>query len=665
MKGKGMEASKPRPTKPSEETSPTPVVQPECFEVPSIIDTATSLAEDEETAEAFMYAFNSISKGYFQQKNNIEDTVSQKTLEKSLLSKYYYLGFALLALSLILTAVLANVFSLAIAGIAVIEIIAVYWKRHSLGTKITTAKEELQLIKIDKKIAFVTKLYLPVYLTPYRQGVMIFDSLGRTPTEELHLDNLAGDELKIAFDRLHDTLSKYETQYSDKGVLSAEEVQTIHPNVATDRCMEKPIVSLLSEIVDISKKLEPHLVSLNIYRPETSFANSIHQLFISDLVRRRPDTYSECMSSLPLVETKYDFESTVKAVESIRGMRTQAQEQDIVSNVTSWLGLIQKNSVLDSAEERLKHNIASLDCVFQDLAQEHKMSIFDFICKECAKPQRDDLGKKYKLFTTFEDYLGDAKAGFETLEDYKHLEEYEQHLQEVAKEVDMDVPDDVIYGLLDYKGMKLQKEGKHFKCPSCSRIYDVASGELRTEQALTSEDLQKNPEEPACIPNNNPQGLVLPEAKGNEKDGGDLGVSGQDEIQYELPKISEDTLDSTKRARVINEAVNEASIVQIASGPIHDQRLNENAFSVIVPKYMNVFARTASIVFDYLKAPVIESLKGTSGEINQHYLSVRDQLLALLPLYDLTVQLKVKSQELESAISEARTLQAILRSLRR
>jgi predicted transport protein len=73
---------------------------------------------------------------------------------------------------------------------------------------------------------------------------------------------------------------------------------------------------------------------------------------------------------------------------------------------------------------------------------------------------------------------------------------------------------------------------------------------------------------------------------------------------------------------------------------------------------VNVFALTASRLFEELRKPIRDILKGVSQEINQLYLSTKSQKLALLPLEEIQAQLKIKSKELEAAVREAELILA-------
>jgi hypothetical protein len=58
-------------------------------------------------------------------------------------------------------------------------------------------------------------------------------------------------------------------------------------------------------------------------------------------------------------------------------------------------------------------------------------------------------------------------------------------------------------------------------------------------------------------------------------------------------------------------------------------------------------------LFEELRKPIRDNLKGAAQEINQLYSSTKSQKLALLPLEEIQTQLKIKSKELEAAVREA------------
>jgi acetone carboxylase gamma subunit len=515
------------------------------YEIPSIIS-SEKLDETEEALEVLSYAFHLVSKEYFEAKNKIEDDMADIEQEEGKTKRYYALTGSIIVFSLIVTVFLANFYMSFVAIIGVIGSVAVYLKLRKLNQEYVGLVQELESLKINKKITFLSKLYLPVYLMPYKEGVMIFDALGKMPSVSFQLYNLKTDQLEQAFNQLKDKISNFEQKILERDTLSVEEIAEYDQTVKDSKTLEKPIFEVLEKIANLSEDLQRNDLTFQIYGPQTDFSQSIRQVFektIHEITEQ---------NDLPTVNVKFTMEDARQIVENMRGVKATALEADIVAACNRWKQEIANNQVLDRIKTTLMENIEYSNELFDRYSDSLKMSIYDYICPECAKEKLEDVKPKYKLVTTFMDYLGGAAEGFKTLKDEENLNQFNEKLQSIAKEINLDLPDEIIPGTIEYSTLKAKKNGTTFCCASHGQLGN-------------------------CIE---------------------------------------------------------------------------------VPSFVNVFASTASRLFEELRKPIRDILKGVSQEINQLYLSTKTQKLALLPLEEIQAQLKIKSKELEAAVREAELILA-------
>lgn len=510
------------------------------YEIPSIIS-PEKLDETEETFEVLSYAFNLVSKEYFEAKNKIEDDMADVEREESKTKKYYAITGGIIVFSLIVAVMLANIPIALIGVIGVIGSVAVYLKLRKLNQEYGGLVGELESLRINKKIKFLSKLYLPVYLMPYKEGVMIFDALGKMPSVSFPIYNLPSDQLTQAFDELKDKVGVFEQKIVEKDTLSADDIADYDQTIKDSRTLEKPIFEVLEKISNLSESLQRNDATFQVYGPQTNFAQSIRQVFEKTIHRIMEQ------NDLPTINVKFTMEEAEQTVEHIRGVKTSAMEADIVAACSKWKQEIADNQVLDKIKATLMGNIEYSNELFDQFYESFRASIYDYICPECAKEQLNDVKPKYKLVTTFMDYLGGASEGFKTLKDEENLNRFHERLQSITEEVKLDLPDEIIPGIFDYSTMKTKKIGATFSCQTHGDICN-------------------------CIE---------------------------------------------------------------------------------IPSFTSVFASTASRLFEELRKPIRDNLKGAAQEINQLYSSTKSQKLALLPLEEIQTQLKIKSKELEAAVREA------------
>jgi len=515
------------------------------YEIPSIIS-SEKLDETEEALEVLSYAFHLVSTEYFEAKNKIEDDMADIEQEEGKTKRYYALTGSIIVFSLIVTVFLANFYMSFVAIIGVIGSVAVYLKLRKLNQEYVGLVQELESLKINKKITFLSKLYLPVYLIPYKEGVMIFDALGKMPSVSFPLYNLQSDQLDQAFNQLKDKMSNFEQKILGRDTVSVEEIVEHDQTVKDSKILENPIFEVLEKIANLTEDLQRNDLTFQIYGPQTNFSQSIRQVFEKTIqeITEQNDT--------PTVNVKFTMEDAIRIVENIRGVKASALEADIVSACNRWKQEIVNNQLLDRIKTTLMENIEYSNELFDRYTESLKISIYDYICPECTKEMLKDVKQNYKLLTTFKDYLGGAAEGFKTLKDEESLNQFNERLLNITKEINLDLPDEIIPGIIEYSMMKTRKNGANFYCET--------HGELQN-----------------CIE---------------------------------------------------------------------------------VPCFVNVFASTASRLFEELRKPIRDSLKGISQEINQLYLSTKSQKLALLPLEQIQAQLKIKSKELEAAVREAELILA-------
>jgi len=427
------------------------------YEIPSII-TSEKLDETEEALEVFSYAFHLVSKEYFEAKNKIEDDMAEVKQEESKTKRYYVLTGSLIVLSFIVTVVLPNFYTTFIAFIGIIGSVIVYLKIKKLNQKYAGLVKELESLKIDKKITFLSKLYLPIYLIPYKEGTMIFDALGKMPSVSFPIYNLPSDKLIQAFKELKEKLDIFEQNILSKDILSVNDIVNYDQSILDSRTLEKPVFEILDNIKKLSENLQKNDIAFQVYGPQTSFAESIQQIFKKS-VHRIVD-----QSVINTVNVKFTMEEAEQTVEYIRGIKKSAMEADIVATCNRWKQEIAENHILDKIIMTLTNNIQYSNELFNQFHESFMARIYDHICQECAVEQLSQLKPKYKLVTTFMDYLGDAIEGFKTLKDYENLNNFQERLKTIAEEINLDIPDEIIPGILDYSAMKMEKKGSTFYC---------------------------------------------------------------------------------------------------------------------------------------------------------------------------------------------------------
>lgn len=441
------------------------------YAIPSIIS-SEKIDENEETFEILAYAFNLAAKDYFKAKNNIENDIAEVENKKSKTKKYYVITGTIIMFSVIAAILLGNTYVALITIIGVIGSIAVYLNLRKLKSRHAELLEMLESLRIDKKITFLSKLYLPIYLMPYREGVMIFDALGRMPSVSFPVYNLLGDELYAAFNEFREKTEAFEQKISDKSILSLEDVKNYDQNIVDTKILEEPIVETMEKIKDLSENIQRNDVTFQVYGPQTSLAESIQRVFRNSLQRIMED------QNFLTVAVKFTLDDAIQTSEFIRGMKTSAIKEDIVAACTNWRQEIVDNAVLNNIKATLKENINNSIKLFDGLEDLFEISVYNYICPQCVdkeieefkKINNEDLMQKYKLVNTFTKYLGAASEVFNVLKDEEHLQSYNERLKNIAEEVKLDLPDEIIRGLLNCSTIKPSMNNESFCCQNHGEV---------------------------------------------------------------------------------------------------------------------------------------------------------------------------------------------------
>ncbi|MEM2292883.1 MAG: hypothetical protein QXX41_06360, partial [Nitrososphaerota archaeon] len=435
------------------------------YGVPSIIG-LEKIDENEETFEVLAYAFYLASKKYFEEKNRIEDDIADVRSQMKSVKRYYWFTGLVIFISIATAFALSNFYITMFSVAGFIGSVIVYIRLKKLNEECNQLMNQWESLKIDNKVTFVSKLYLPVYILPYKNGVMIFDALGLMPSNTFSIYNLPGDQLYQKFIELREKTKMFDQSIADKSILSVEELTKYDQNILTSKILEEPILKTLEDINNLSENLQKNDITIQVYGPQTEFAKSIQNIFAKNIQRIMEQ------EDIPTVAVKFTLEDAIQTIEFIRGVKTSAIAEDIVDACNRWKQEIVCNEVLNEIKSALIENVEFSNELFNGLGETIRSNINYYVCPECAKSNIEKIGPEYKLVKTFMDYLNAASEGFKVLEDKENMERFYERLRNIAEEIKLDLPEEIIPGLFDCSSMKIDISGETYRCQKHGDITD-------------------------------------------------------------------------------------------------------------------------------------------------------------------------------------------------
>ncbi len=307
------------------------------YEVPSIFHSqGKAVDKDREEAEILAKSFFISAGDFFERKVAEEIRLARLIAEKKKFMNYI-LGVALIGILAIVLYLFLSISICIITGIIFIIIaLGIYVVKYKrILRDIKNSEILLKNMAPERKLSFVSKVHVPLYLVPYAKGAMLFDPNMRGHDVKVDLVNLDANQIEMGMGEFSKSVSRYQDNILPRNSLRIEEVLDFNKDIVHEKILEKEIIDSMSPLVKVTSNDEwiRESFRFSIHTPETVISNSLANV-IGHSVETKPDT-------LISTSTSYPSPHMIESVEKLRGVELASRSSSIMDLVKVWYDKIE------------------------------------------------------------------------------------------------------------------------------------------------------------------------------------------------------------------------------------------------------------------------------------------------------------------------------------
>lgn len=446
------------------------------YTTPAMFDSKESpLPEEEEKAEMLAKAFSITSKEYFKKKVDLENQIAvneeKKTFGRNVFIVAIIIGMLLIVGGIYLGVInnLNGFLALLIAGIVAIVSGFIYGHYMNYTTAIKTIEQlmaQLKSLAPEKKVSFVSKAYFPIYLVPYTNGAIVFDSASRGDKETIELHNLSADEVGKNFRELRDRKENFDKFISEKNLMNVDFIQMYDPEVLKEKVIERNISNALSELIVSTNKISKQTLSFNVQKPDTHMVIGISNLWNKHAI--------EVKGQLLSTEPKFKFQEAVDISKSLRGVELESARGDIISQVEAWKSEIE--NLISPIENVLQNNLEILNKHYELINSTAYNTIHKQICPKCLDEEKN---REDRRIYNMAELIGNRfKMAIDEMTPLAQTEVREK----IKKEINVSLPDSFMDVMM--VSYQLNEDNGRWKCKE--------HGIVESSEIISPEIIQKD-----------------------------------------------------------------------------------------------------------------------------------------------------------------------------
>ena len=419
----------------------------EIFTVKSaVFEKGTALSEDEEAAEIYAKAFNKISTEFFKKRAELKDEINKgrKEQKKGVLIGICVSAFGIFLIISGINWIIQIGIILIILGLIISTLLYRKWKIF-----MERKREEIEQLEPEKRIKFLSKVNLPVYIIPYDGGSMIFDARNLGEKEEIIIENIHADRLLKELDVLEQEVQRYKEIFSR--YVKVEDVMNYDEHVYTEKKLEGKIISSLMNVKNVFDDVKKSRYTFTIHKPQSKIAQSTFNLWKMREKMLVKGSYNTVPSLLSLSEA-------ISIIDGLRGIEVEVLRGDVIGIVKESIGRV--NDVIVPILETLNSNLDVVNNCYEETGRIIDALSSKYFCEMCS---RSEGRSEYKLKEFIEESMEYTRRSLEELGEEKGWKEVESILESLS-EVGLELPDDLLDTLVSDRDVLKDPVSHNVKC---------------------------------------------------------------------------------------------------------------------------------------------------------------------------------------------------------
>lgn len=367
---------------------------------------------EQEAAEVLAYAFNYISKDFFKNRKKKEDIISglvsenekAKSYGRCLLPGILFLVVAIISAGLVITTYFIEMndlfwslglgisaFSLALGFPLFLTGLINRKKSRKFHIAIVNLTQEKEIMIPEKRISFLSKVMVPVYLMPFdRKKSVLVDPMKRAKDYNFSLVTIHEQEVQNAHSNFIDWVKYIEKRDKNEPVIPIDKMMKYHPDVMNDDFIERGLYNSIESIKQSFHKNNwiHDSVNLSIFKQKTKIGKRIKTNFNNfHNFRNEPSV---------ILQSRYDLNDQQSELHNLYRIKNLTLNEEFNEQMMNF------GSNLESTIEPILNNYETAALLLDDNSEDTLAFINDLsyneYCKECREiHETESLAEKYDL----------------------------------------------------------------------------------------------------------------------------------------------------------------------------------------------------------------------------------------------------------------------------